>query len=481
MLGDLRLRFQDERRSLEKEETNRKYAHNQFAQKLHDTQTEDTATRAEKATAKAQAAQSLADAKNDLNELETGKQADEKYLQETRAVCKQKSSDFEMRQKLRAEELEALRKAQELISSETVVAPAAAHLPALLQRRATLGSSAGASILAQVRSKMNGADRPKLQARVSSLLAGRAKDTGSQLLAAVANRAEEDPFEKVRQMITDLLARLEEEANDEANHKEWCDGELATNEKTRKETSAEASRLTSRIEELTALEATQTHEISALNDELAELAASVKEATRARTEENIKNTATIKDAKEAQAAVMQAIKTLKSFYAKAAGATSLAQQQPGAAADAPYVFDNDAAYTGMQGEKTGVIGMLEVVQSDFARLESDTSASEAAAQREYAEFSETSDMDRQEKEREARQTGFQKVRTTRDLNQAKTDLEATQEELDSALEYYEKLKPSCIGEAANYGDRKAMREAEIASLQEALKVLEGETPAPAAV
>jgi hypothetical protein len=473
LLEDLHERFHNERSALEKDETNRKYAHNLFMQKLEDTQTAAKATRAEKAIAKAQATQDLAEAQNDLNELKSGKQADETYLHEAQAVCEQKSTDFKSRQKLRAEELEAMRKAQELISSQTVTAPAAEHLPALLQRRADSRS------LAQIRSKTNGAvsDWAQRQAQVSSLLAARAKDSGSQLLATIANRAGEDPFVKVKQMITDLLARLTTEADQEASHKDWCDGELANNEKTRKDRTAEASTLTSRVEELTALEAKLSQKIEDLSGEIAELDAAVSEATRARNEERAKNALTVQEAKGASAAVMQAIKVLKEFYAKASGATALVQQ-PSASEDAPHVFDE--AYTGMQGENTGVVGLLEVIQTDFARLETDTSAAEATAQRDYEAFSEASAIDKREKETESRQTGFQKVRATRDLNTAKTDLEATQTELDAALEYYEKLKPSCIGEAANYGDRVAMREAEIASLQEALRVLEGEiSSAPA--
>ena len=60
----------------------------------------------------------------------------------------------------------------------------------------------------------------------------------------------------------------------------------------------------------------------------------------------------------------------KEFYAKAGDATALLQQ--------PEIFD--APYKGMQSENGGVVGMLEVIESDFARLESDTKAAEATAQ-----------------------------------------------------------------------------------------------------
>ena len=78
---------------------------------------------------------------------------------------------------------------------------------------------------------------------------------------------------------------------------------------------------------------------------------------------------------------------LKEFYAKAGEATAFVQE--------PEIFDK--AYTGMGAEGGGVVGMLEVIESDFARLESDTKASEATAQKEYDEFMTDSKVDKSEK------------------------------------------------------------------------------------
>merc|ERR1719440_2744129 len=97
------------------------------------------------------------------------------------------------------------------------------------------------------------------------------------------------------------------------------------------------------------------------------------------TEEKATNQATMKDAAAAEAATQEALEVLKNFYAKAGDATALLQQEP-----APEIFDK--AYKGMQAENGGVVGMLEVIESDFARLFSETKAAEATAQKEYDEF-----------------------------------------------------------------------------------------------
>merc|ERR1719207_523743 len=171
-------------------------------------------------------------------------------------------------------------------------------------------------------------------------------------------------------MIQDLIARLEEEAAAESEHKAWCDEQLSTNEATRKEKTQAVEMLHAEIDELEASIAKLTEEIAELTTAVAELDAAMAKATEIRQAEKAKNEETIKDAQDAQTAVAQALTVLKEFYAKAAEATAFLQQQP----EAPDIFDKP--YTGMQSENGGVVGMLEVIESDFARLQSDTEAAE---------------------------------------------------------------------------------------------------------
>merc|ERR1712203_1004866 len=170
----------------------------------------------------------------------------------------------------------------------------------------------------------------------------------------------------------------------------------------------------------------------------------------------------------AQTAVTQAITVLKEFYEKAGDATALLQQQP----EAPEIFDSP--YKGMQSENGGVVGMLEVIESDFARLESETKAAEAAAQKEYDTFMTKSKVDKEAKETDIEHKNTKKQDETQALNTKNEDLEGTQKELDAALAYFDKLKPSCVEAGVSYDDRVARRKEEIESLQEALKILNGE-------
>merc|ERR1719156_498826 len=111
-------------------------------------------------------------------------------------------------------------------------------------------------------------------------------------------------------MIKDLIVRLMEEANAEAEHKGWCDMELATNEQTRKEKAMAVETLHAEIDELEASIAKLTEEMAELTKALAELDAAMAKATKIRAEEKEKNALTIKDAQEAQTAVAEALVVL---------------------------------------------------------------------------------------------------------------------------------------------------------------------------
>merc|ERR1719463_38709 len=225
--------------------------------------------------------------------------------------------------------------------------------------------------------------------------------------------------------------------------------------------------MTASKERLEATIAKLTEERTALSDAVAELDAAMSEATAIRQKESNENTDAIKDAKEAQEAVKAALSVLEGFYAKASSATALTQtRQP--SKEAPESFTEP--YTGM-GAGKGVIGMLEVILSDFVRLDQETSSEEAAAAAAFEEFSATSTADKDAKTDELETKRKQKVAAEADLAQTMRDLKSTQKELDAALKYFDKLKPSCLDAGVDFAERSARREEEIASLKDALKIL----------
>jgi hypothetical protein len=254
MLEKLLDKFIDERTTLEKEEMNSKHAYDMLMQDLTAQIDYAEKDRDEKAETKAKKLQAKADAEGDLKDTTTTRDADMKYLADLTATCEQKASDFESRQQLRAEEIVAIEKAIEIISSEAVKGNSEKYLPQFVQK----------SSLAQLRADMS----VQVQSRVAQYLRSRAKELNSRLLSTLAERVNDDPFKKVKKMIKDLIVRLMEEANEEAEHKGWCDTELSTNEQTRKEKTEAVETLHAEIDQLEASIAKLTEDIAELKRQL---------------------------------------------------------------------------------------------------------------------------------------------------------------------------------------------------------------------
>jgi len=425
-----------------------------------------TQSRTENAKAKANALQKGADAKSQLADTTGTRDADSKYLQELTATCEKKSADFANRQKLMQEEQVAINKAIEIMAGSSV------SKTSLLRLQMHIDSKPFPSLM-QLRS---GSQSPT-QLKVAAYLKTQALKIDSRILSALAMRVSADPLKKVKKMIKDLVVKLMEEAEAETEHKGWCDTELSTNEQTRHEKTENVELLTAEIDELKASVSSLTDQISELSKAVTELDEQMLKVSTQRSEEKETNTQVIKEAQQAQAAVDRAVGVLNDFYAKAAEATSFAQtshkalhrQNP----ESPEIF-SDEPYTGMGAENGGVIGMMEVISTDFARLETDTSAAESAAADEYKALMHDSTVEKASKAADLQHRESTKQNHEQALQEKKHDLAGNTKELQAANMYYDKLKPSCIETGVSYEERVARRKEEIESLKTALRVLNNE-------
>jgi len=456
MMDELKDKLEDERTKLEQEEMQKQHSYDMMAASLSDTISNSKDTLADKTATKKQMETSAADAKSDLANTQATLAEDTKYLEDTKTTCAQKQSDFEARQKMRTEELSAIDQAIEIISSGSVAGSAGKHLPGLVQVKS-------ATTFVQLRAGI----KSPAQDAVASYLAKQGQKLHSNLLAAISLHVGSDPFVKIRKMIQDMITKLTEEAQEEAEHKGFCDSELSSNKQTRDDKTTQADTLTANIEQMTAEAQKLATEIKELSDDVAASDAAVAKATAIRQEEKTKNTETVEDAKVAKAAVEKALGILKDFYDKAASATSFIQVKK--SAQMPETFDEPFTGTGGEG---GVIGMLEVILSDFERLEAETTEEELTSQKEYDTFMADSAEDKETKTTSIKEKTSKKTSLESDTAQAKKDLKSTNEELDAALAYFEKLKPSCVDAGESYEERVARRKEEIESLKEALKILD---------
>jgi uncharacterized protein YoxC len=261
-----------------------------------------------------------------------------------------------------------------------------------------------------------------------------------------------------------------EESTSETEHKGWCDSELVANKISRESRTADANQLNADIEDLTSEIAQLTQDIADLSVSIKELNEAMATAEQDRASSKAANDQTTKEAREAQSAVEGATALLKDFYAKSAQATALVQQTP--LEDAPDTFEKP--YQGMLPEGGNVLSFLDVILSDFARLESETLANEEREDNEHKQFMFESKKDQALKETDVKHKSARKTDKESALHTAQSELKATQAQLEKANAYYAKLKPSCVDSGITYEDRVKKREEEIQSLQEALQILKGQ-------
>merc|ERR1719329_639986 len=310
MIKDLRKRFTEERTALEKEEINARANYETIMQTMRDQIRLADQEMSQKTKRKAQRTADKAQAEGDLAETTRVRDEDDKYRAETKAMCEIKTEDFHCRQELRAGELEALDKAIEIISG--------------LQEPAR---GAGGSAFVQLRAgRSSNADLKKAM----DLLHERATATGSKVLDMAYQQAKkasscEDPFAKVSDMIRKLIVKLMEEANEEAEHKGWCNTELATNKLTRTHKYEEVDSLMTDVEGLEALITRLTQEMEELSSGITELQKAMAQANAERAEESAENKRVAAEAGDGADAVAQALGVLRDFYAKAAEATAFSQ------------------------------------------------------------------------------------------------------------------------------------------------------------
>merc|ERR1711948_155144 len=151
----------------------------------------------------------------------------------------------------------------------------------------------------------------------------------------------------------------------------------------------------------------------------------------------------------------------------------------GAAAAAALVQDSSAAqqppvpekHSKASGAGSSIVGILEVVESDFATNLAKEESEEADAQSSYEKTTQENKITKTTKDQDVKYKTQESKSLDTTVAEYSADREAANSELAAVLEYYAKIKERCIAKPETYEERKRRREAEITGLKEALSVL----------
>merc|ERR550525_931002 len=306
----------------------------------------------------AAATEKKAAAEGDLAATAKDLAADTKTLADLHADCLAKATDFEDETKSRGEELKALHEAKKAIKEMTGGAESLSYglnQVSLLQvskrsqlsSRADLANFEALQLVRDLARKHGSSALAQLAARMST-----AMNSGA--------RAGEDPFAKVKGLVREMIEKLEKEAGAEASLKAYCDQENGESTEKKEAKEAEIAKLTTAIDAMSAKSATLKEEVALLQKELSTLATAQAEMDKLRAEEKATYEKNKADMELGIEGVKMALKVLTEYYGS-----------------------GNKAHAYAEGAGEGIIGLLEVIESDFTKGLAEMTATEESAAAEY--------------------------------------------------------------------------------------------------
>jgi len=387
-------------------------------------------------------------AEGDLASTQKDQNEDENYLKGLLRNCQQRAVDAENSMKGRAEEMNALREARRIIAEATGAASGRQYREFLQVQ--SLSSEKRGDMYQLVERNIKTLGKKDNNAMLVQL--------AGQIRATVT--MDKDPFAKVKGLIQGMLDRLFVEAQEEASHKAFCDKETSENEAKRNKLRSEENKLGTRIERANAGVATLKQQIAELNGALSAIAQSQKEMDAMRKKEHEEFTKAHKDFEDGLQGIRSALKILREYYS-----------QGGAFLQAPATSVHSAS----SDSGKGIISILEIAESDFARSIAEASAAEDDSQEVYDKTTQENSVSTATKRANVEGKTQESARLAQLISDASSDREGVQDQLNAVLEYLEKLLPQCTTEPESYEERKTRREHEIEGLKSALHILENET------
>jgi len=272
-----------------------------------------------------------------------------------------------------------------------------------------------------------------------------------------------DPFAKVKELITAMISKLEKEADEDSSEKAYCDEQMAKTEEKKVDLDDSVTKLTSKIDKASSGSASLKEEVKVLQAELAALAKEQADMDKVRNEEH----ATYLDAKSVLETGLKglgnALKLLREYYG--GGSSAMLQMYQ------PKVPEYHAK---AGGAGQGIISMLEVCESDFAKELATVEREESDAAENYESVTQENSVDKTMKDQDVKYKTQEYTSLDKQVAELSSDRESASSELDAVMTYYGRIKDRCIAKPETYEQIKERRDKEITGLREALEILEGE-------
>jgi len=388
-----------------------------------------------KSLAGSKESKAVAEGDSDVNKKDLDE--DVVTLKQLHHDCMAKAEDFEEEVKSRGEELKAIATAKKIVIEATGG-----------------GAFAQESFLQVKNSEESQSDQTSQVAHFVRKLAQKEHSAALNQLAqrmASAAKFDADPFAKVKALITDMVAKLQEEAEADATKKAYCDKELGESGQKKTDKTDDLDKLSVQTEKAASSSAQLKNDVARLESELAELAAAQMESDKIRADEKALFESQQAEMTKGIKGVQMALKVLREYYAI-----------------------EDKGHAESSGAGGSIIGLLEVVESDFSKGLSELVATEDASVKEYKTMTDQTEIDIATKTQDAKYKTKEHKSLDKAIAEFNSDKESVTEELSAVNEFIGQLNKECVTKPESYSEQKKRREAEIAGLKDALEIMENQ-------
>jgi len=452
VIEDLKEKAEGQLSDLRKAESNTKHNFQMLKQSLEDQVAADTKAKNDEASDKAASEGAKAAAEADLAQTNKDLENANASLSTASSDCMQTAADHQATVAARDEELKVIAQARKILTdtSSGAVEQTYSLLQMKMDTRADLAGAEVVTLVRRLAKQEHSAALAQLASRVGAILRYGAS-------------AGEDPFVKVRGLISDMISKLEAEAHAEASEKAYCDEQIAKTEEKKGELEEDIAKLSSKINIAAARSAGLKEDVKELQAELAALAKLQAEMDKIRIDSHAAYVEAKADLELGLDGVRKALSVLRDYYGSSAALLQSAQPP------------RPELHSKATGAGDSIIGILEVVESDFATNLAKEETEEADAESEYQKTTQENKITKTLKDQDVKYKTQEFTGLDKQIAELTSDRESTDAELAAVNDYYSKIKERCIAKPETYEERQRRRSAEIAGLKEALAILNDET------
>merc|ERR1719160_260402 len=319
LLEDLKEKAEGELAEARKTESTAKHNYNLMKQSLEDQMSADTKDMNEEKSAKEAAEEGKATTEGDLattvKELKQG----EEDLATANTDCMKTAADHEATVAARTEELKVIAKAESILKESTSGAEGQTYsflqttAASMLRTRADLANSEVVAVVKKLARDHHSAALAQLASRIAVVVRYGGKDGA-------------DPFSKIKGLISEMITKLEKEAEAEATEKAYCDEEMAKTEAKKAELEGVIAKLSNKIDRAASRSGALKEEVVELEAELAALAKTQSEMDRIRAEESANFKVAKAELEQGLGGVRKALTVLRDYYG---GSAAMIQEDDG--------------------------------------------------------------------------------------------------------------------------------------------------------